>query len=117
MAEFMMQKKSLKNGIKSMEYRIIITSKARSEIENIFDYIASELKNKNAAIRLKNKIKKNIRSLKKMPQRFAEIEKKNNLNNIYRRIVVDNYVILYTVNEKEKLVYIAHIYYGKTDYL
>ena len=58
----MILKRFLKNGIKNMEYKIIITIKARSETENIFDYISEELKNKNAAMRLKNKIKDNIRN-------------------------------------------------------
>lgn len=32
-------------------------------------------------------------------------------------MIVNNYVILYTINELEKIVYIAHIYYGGRNYL
>ena len=35
----------------------------------------------------------------------------------YRRMPVNNYVILYTINEPEKIVYVAHIYYGGRNYL
>ena len=32
-------------------------------------------------------------------------------------MVVNNYVILYTIDEIEKIVYVAHIYYGGRNYL
>ena len=100
-----------------MEYKIIIASKARSEIESIFDYINEELKNNNAAVRLKNKFKENIRGLKKMPKRYPEIEKRDKLKRFYRRIVVDNYVILFTIDDEKKSVYVAHVYYGRKNYM
>ena len=47
----------------------------------------------------------------------AKIEKVDRVKRQYRRLVVNNYIILYTVDEKEKIVYIAHIYYGGRNYL
>ena len=52
-----------------------------------------------------------------MPKKFAKIEKKDKLARIYRRMSVSNYVILYTIDEKEKITYIAHIYYGRKNYM
>ena len=47
----------------------------------------------------------------------TEIEKTDRTERQYRRMIVNNYVILYTIDELEKIVYIAHIYYGERNYL
>ena len=47
----------------------------------------------------------------------TEIEKADRTERQYKRLVVNNYVILYTIDEEEKIVYIAHIYYGGRNYL
>ena len=47
----------------------------------------------------------------------TEIEKTDKTERQYRRMVVNNYVILYTIDEQEKIVYVAHIYYGGRNYL
>lgn len=41
------------------------------------------------------------------------IDTTNNSHNNFRRIVVNNYVILYLVSEANHTVYISHMYYGK----
>ena len=45
------------------------------------------------------------------------IDTSNNSHNNFRRIVVNNYVILYLVSESNHTVYISHMYYGKRDYM
>lgn len=32
-------------------------------------------------------------------------------------MVINNYVILYTIDEEKKKVYVSHIYYGGSDYI
>lgn len=59
----------------------------------------------------------NIIFLEEYPKMFAKIEKKSKLKRQYRRIVVNHYIILYTIDEDEKTVYIAHIYYSRTNYI
>lgn len=55
--------------------------------------------------------------LAESPRLYAKIEKKDRMKREFRRIVVDNYIILYTINEDKKTVYISHMYYGKRSYL
>ena len=38
-------------------------------------------------------------------------------NNIYRKLVIDNYIALYEVEETYKQVVIYRVLYGKRDYL
>ena len=38
-------------------------------------------------------------------------------NEVYRKLVIDNYIVLYEVDENYKQVVVYRIIYGKTDYL
>ena len=51
------------------------------------------------------------------PYLYMRIDTSNNSHNNFRRIVVNNYVILYLVSESNHTVYISHMYYGKKNYM
>ena len=100
-----------------MEYRVKLTDQFLDEFEEICDYISNKLKNIDASNRLREKVIYNILLLENSPRTCTEIDKVNRTERQYRRLVVNNYVILYTIDEEEKIVYIAHIYYGGRNYL
>ena len=56
-------------------------------------------------------------ALANTPKMYSEIEKIDNVNRIYRRITIKNYVILYTIDEEKRVVYVAHMYYSGRNYL
>lgn len=112
-----MLEKFLKNGKKNMEYRLKLTEQFLDEIEEICDYISNKLKNVDASNRLREKVIYNILLLENSPKMCTEIEKIDRTERQYRRMVINNYVILYTIDESEKIVYISHIYYGGRNYL
>ena len=70
-----------------------------------------------AAKKLMKKIKTSIMHLSEEPYLYMRIDTSNNSHNNFRRIVVNNYVILYLVSEANHTVYISHMYYGKRDYM
>ena len=100
-----------------MEYRIKLTDQFLDEFEVICDYISNKLKNIDASNRLREKVIYNIFLLENSPRMCIEIENADRAERQYRRLVVNNYVILYTIDEEQKIVYIAHIYYGGRNYL
>ena len=112
-----MPEKFLKNGRKNMEYRLKLTDQFLDEFEEICDYISNKLKNIDSSNRLREKVIYNILLLENSPKMYTEIEKADRTERHYRRLVINNYVILYTIDEPEKIVYIAHIYYGGRNYL
>ena len=112
-----MLEKFLKNGKGNTEYRIKLTDQFLDEFEEICDYISNKLKNIDASNRLREKVIYNILLLENSPRMCTEIEKIDRTERQYRRLVANNYVILYTIDETEKIVYIAHIYYGGRNYL
>ena len=99
------------------QYKIIFTNDAITEMKSIFDYISKELYTPNAAKNLMLKIDESIENLKSMPNAYRIIKRYDELNLVYRKIIVKKYSIIYTINETEKKVYIIHLYHSKQDYL
>lgn len=115
-----MQKLHLRSWDISMDtkkYKVIITPTAFRELDRIYTYISEELYAKNAAKDLMGKIESEIKNLSSNPKIYPKIEKIDELNRIYRRIVVKKYIVLYTLDEENNIVFVSHIYYGKRDYL
>ena len=100
-----------------MEYNIKLTEEFLTEVENICNYISVDLNANDAANRLREKVIYNILLLENSPRMFAKIEKIDKVKRKYRKIVIKNYVILYTIDEENKIVYVAHIYYSGRNYI
>ena len=98
-------------------YEIEFTEDARDEIREIYEYISKNLVNENAAKRLMRKMRKSVLDLAEFPQKFVKIEKKDRMKREFRRMVVDNFIVLYTIDEDKKTIYISHMYYGRRNYL
>ena len=99
------------------KYEIIFTQECKKEIKKIYNYIRETLYVENAAKRIMLKIEELIKNLACTPKIYVEIDKYSGTKRIYRRIVVDNYVLLYTIDEENKKVYVSHMYYGGSDYI
>ena len=97
-------------------FKLIYTRRFISEITSIYDYISLNLYNLKAASRLISLINKRILDLSKNSLIYVKIDKFDKLKREYHRIVVKNFVILYSVDFKNKIVYISHIYYGGKNY-
>ena len=100
-----------------MEYEIVIAETCLKEIEESCDYIEKVLKAEQAANKLRQKIIEIIRGLKDSPKIYAKIDKVDRAGRDYRRIIVDNYVIIYTIIEEDKTILISHMYYSGRNYL
>jgi len=100
-----------------MEYKIVISDTCIEEIEECCDYIEKKLKAEQASNRLRKKIRETIRGLKDSPKIYAKIDKTDRAGRDYRKIVIDNYIMIYTVVEEDKTILVSHMYYGGRDYL
>lgn len=98
-------------------YEIEFTEDCRDEIRDIYKYISENLKAEQAAKRLMKKMRDNVMALAESPEIYVTITKRDKRKRDFRRMVVDNYVILYTIDENKKTIYISHMYYGKRNYM
>lgn len=98
-------------------YSVEFTNECKKEIRRIYSYIKENLYAEQAANNLLLKVEEYTSNLSYAPRIYAEIDKYKGTNLIYRRIVINNYVILYTIEEENKKVYISHMYYSGSDYI
>ncbi len=96
------------------KYLINTTDIFEEELENIFYYIAFVLNEPNIAKKLYKKIKMKILSLEYLPQRYTNINSYNNKS--IRKMIIDNFIIIYKIEQNLKQVYILHIFHCTQNY-
>ena len=100
-----------------MEYKLQLSETYIEEIEEICNYVENNLKATEASKRLRRKIRQKILGLKYFPEMYQKIEISDRFGRNYRRMLINNYIILYIVIEEKKTVLISHIYYGRRNYI
>lgn len=96
-------------------WKLIYTPEALNDLRSIFIYIAFVLKVSDTAQKQVNRIRKEIRSLSTLPERYALVEWEPWKSRNTRKITVDNYVVYYRVADSTKEVIIIRIFYGGQD--
>lgn len=102
---------------KNETFEVEFTDECVEEIIEIYEYISNNLKEDNAAKRLISEVIDKILDLENTPELYMKIGKVNRLKREYYRMVVKNYVVLYTIDFEEKIVFISHMIYGRRNYL
>ena len=86
-------------------------------MREIYNYIVFYLKAKEQAKNLINNILDRINELSVFPRMYATIEKYDENDKIYHKMAIKNYIILYTIDEENKKVFISHMFYSRRNYL
>lgn len=79
-------------------YEVEFTEDCIKEINDIYEYISGKLMASISAKRLMRKIEREIILLEKNTQIYVEVGLMDKLKRKYRRMVINNYVVLYTVD-------------------
>lgn len=95
------------------QYNVKITSKALADMEAIYDYIADELLNPDAAMGQYNRIANAIESLKIFPERFRLFDSQPEHELGMRQIPVDNYTTIYVIQDDD--VVVLRVLYSASD--
>lgn len=98
------------------KFRIKITTKAYDDLDEIYSYIAGELYNEDAAENLMNKIESSIMRLRDFPFSCSFVEDNVLRSKGYRKLIVENYIAFYIINETMKHVVIMRVLYGGQKY-
>ena len=91
------------------QYKVVIVNDCE---DRIYDYLSKEIFSKSLRKKLIKNIEKAIKLISEKPEIYEIIEN-NKLELKYRKLVLENCVVIYTFLEKQKIVYIVYIYYGK----
>jgi toxin ParE1/3/4 len=96
-------------------YKLSYLPVANRDITDAVNYIAETLIAPKAALDLLDALDTSISRLKDFPYSCRVYQPVKPLEREYRIMTVINYVVLYTVNEQEKLVEIYRVIYAKRD--
>ena len=108
-----MQMWFLQNWRKSIldKYKVKINPKAIRELDSIYQYIANEkLAPENAKGQI-DRIKKAILNLDSFPESHQERNEGRYAEKGYRQLLIDNYIIIFRIDETCKVVYVVTIQY------
>ena len=98
-----------------MTYTIKITDQADNDIRNIYEYIAYELQSPEKASGQLDRIEKCIMSLDDMPERYRFYDREPWKSRGLHIVPVDNYCVLYIVDNDDRTVSIMRVMYGGRD--
>lgn len=101
----------------AIKYELKMTNRAKKDLDNIYNYISKCLMEDKIAQNLINKIEKEIFRLETFPESCAVIDNLNGKNKIYRKLVINNYIVIYRIDKKYKMIYIVRVVYGGRNYL
>ena len=95
------------------QYRIQITYKALSDMEEIYNYIAEQLQAPEAAMGQNNRIADAIDTLDTFPERVKLMETEEECALGLRQMPVDNYSVFFHIREER--VIITNVLYSASD--
>ncbi len=85
-------------------YKVEITKEALQDMEDIYNYIATELLSPENAMGQYNRIANEILTLDSFPERFRIMESEAEKRMELRRMLVDNYSVFYTIRGDKVIV-------------
>lgn len=97
------------------KYKINTTRTFEKELQSIYYYISNQLQEPNIAKQNYRKIKEKILTLQYLPERHQKIFESKFKN--LRKLLINNFIIIYEVENKTYQVFILHIFLKNQNYL
>ncbi len=93
-------------------FNIIYSPEAVEDLKSIYEYIKTEFKSEPIAFKQTKRIREKILSLNFMPHRHSLVDYDPWHSMKIRKILIDNYIAFYLINDKQKIVTIIRILYA-----
>ncbi len=97
-------------------YSVKLMSRALRDLDKIYDYIAHTLVEPGTALKLAERIENAIFSLETMPYRCPERRRGAYAYRGYRQLLVENYTVIYRIQESEKQVIVVTVRYSSSEF-
>jgi len=95
------------------EYTVKITERALCDMNGIYEYIAVNLQSPEKAMGQYNRIADSVLGLGFFPEKFRVVDFEPERSQGLRRMLVDNYSVLYVF--KEEIVTVTRVLYSASD--
>ena len=97
-------------------YAVKLTPRAVRDLDGIYGYIADTLLESGTAAALIDRLEAGILSLETMPYRCPERRKGAYADRGYRNLFIENYTVIYRVDEAQKQVIVLTVRYSKSEF-
>lgn len=98
------------------EYTLRFMPIAADDLDSIYDYISNRLSAQQAAHNLMKKMEECYMHLKTMPHMGTKCLDEYLNKKGYRKLIVDNFITLYKVDDEKKIVTVMRVIYGRRQY-
>lgn len=99
------------------KYRVDLSEPAEKDLMDIVKYIASQLSAPISAYRMMEVFEEALAGLSDTPQRYPLVADERLSQMGYRKLIVKSYIVFFSVDQKNKVVDIERILYGRRDWL
>jgi toxin ParE1/3/4 len=100
------------------QYRVDVSEPAENDLKDIVRYIASQLSAPVSALRMMELLEEAMASLSDMPQRRCPLVADERLSQMgYRKLPMKDYIVFFSIDEKNKVFDVERILYGRRDWL
>lgn len=104
-----------------MTYKVLFSKEVEQAIDDIYGYIANVLLSPQSAKNTIAKILDGLAELEQFPvvgfNMDEKVGVKINKEFVTRGKILEQYVILYFIDEENKIVYLSHLFHTKSDYV
>lgn len=98
-------------------YKVFVSEPAENDLRDIVRYIFSQLNAPITALRMMELFEESMFGLANMPQRCPLVSDERLQQIGYRKLIVKDYIVFFSINEKEKVVDIERILHARRDWL
>jgi len=98
------------------EYKVEGSESAEKDLRDIVRYISSQFDAPMTALKMMDIIEEAVNSLEDMPQRCPLVADERLAALGYRKLIVKNYFVFFTVDEQNKVVDIERILHARRDW-
>ena len=99
------------------QYKVDVSEPAENDLMDVVRYIASQLSAPISALHMMELFEEAMAELSDMPQRCPLVADERLSQMGYRKLNVKNYIVFFSVDEKNKVVDVERILYGRRDWL
>ncbi|MFZ5597996.1 MAG: type II toxin-antitoxin system RelE/ParE family toxin [Bacillota bacterium] len=106
----------MRGNLALTEYKVVIELPAQRDLQGILRYIADTLKEPAVARRIYTSIKEQIQALSQMPLRHSVVQDQPYAAMGVRKLLVENYIAFYIINEAKCEVHVLRILYNRREW-
>lgn len=99
------------------KYKIAVSEPAENDLRDIVRYISAQLSAPITALKMMDIIEETIVGLSDMPKRYPFVSDDRLKAMGYRKLLVKNYIVFFSVDDKSNIVDIERILYARRDWL